>query len=152
MRKNSRDITALYLIAASEDGPTKIGISRDPDHRLKELQSGHARPLHVFHATWLVERKYAKKAEAWLHKELADKRQSGEWFSVAISAARELVTQCVVCQIGVKYLYIKTFAATDGEILGDNAPRHGALATKKQIERLAPLMSAARRKEFGLDP
>lgn len=66
----------LYLIQARGSGSIKIGVAKDCDARIKQLQTGNAvelRLIHVFKGYGNVERH--------LHKELKQFREKGEWFS-----------------------------------------------------------------------
>ena len=64
----------VYLIQAGEDGPVKIGSARDPQARLRALQT--ASPLKLrLHVT--VPGGYAKERE--LHERFGYFRMNGEW-------------------------------------------------------------------------
>lgn len=69
----------IYVIAASEHGPSKIGIARNPERRLKGLQTGSDRPLTLFHQEPLGFS--AAAVEKAIHRQLAAKRTAGgtEW-------------------------------------------------------------------------
>lgn len=71
----------LYIISEGEDGPIKIGRSRNPGSRLLELQTGNARRLRVV-ASYELTHDEACDAERRLHEELADWALSGEWFQL----------------------------------------------------------------------
>lgn len=80
----------LYVIAPSEDGPCKIGIARDPDKRLRELQTGNPHKLGVY----LISKcSNAQDFEYRAHRHLASKRMQGEWFDITVvEAAKTLCT------------------------------------------------------------
>lgn len=65
----------IYVIQVGVDGPIKIGISRDPARRLRELQQSHPEQLRLA----LTFRGLALE-EKLLHEEHADLRLRGEWF------------------------------------------------------------------------
>jgi hypothetical protein len=73
----------LYVIAASDQGPVKLGISNDPERRVRQLQTGHAAPLYLFHSE-PIEQAFLERR---LHKDLAHVRTRGEWFDVSVSDA-----------------------------------------------------------------
>ena len=66
----------LYIIQSDNFGAIKIGRSKDPQKRLKELQTGNPNKLKLI-ATF--------KDKGWLekilHEKLAKYRLNGEWFS-----------------------------------------------------------------------
>ena len=66
----------IYIIRAGADGLVKIGLTQDPDKRLRDLQSGSPAPLTILR---LIEGGY--ETEAWLHRHFAARRQHGEWFT-----------------------------------------------------------------------
>lgn len=75
----------LYVIG-SEGGQQKIGISRWPEKRRRELETAAGRKLEI----WLLvggRISHARKIEALSHQLLADTRREGEWFAVTPAAA-----------------------------------------------------------------
>lgn len=81
----------LYVIGANPLGPLKIGISLNPEGRLKQLQTGHPEKLHLFATgTASFTCGYTKEpvrdstAERFIHSYLGDRRQVGEWFDICI--------------------------------------------------------------------
>lgn len=68
----------VYFIqeAGFLEGAVKIGVSYNPERRLKILQTGNPRPLRIIA---LIEGG-GKAAEADLHKRFANDRMEGEWF------------------------------------------------------------------------
>lgn len=79
--------TFVYVIASElEPNTVKIGLSRDPDKRVKQLQTGHAAPLKVFHQVAFPAQN-TRLVEQILHRELNHKRIRGEWFSLTIEQA-----------------------------------------------------------------
>jgi hypothetical protein len=81
-------LTALYLIAAGPDGPTKVGISSDPEARLSSLQSSHPHRLFIWGKFWFRSRSKAVAAEKWiLENYCKSARLQGEWVS---TGARQL--------------------------------------------------------------
>lgn len=76
----------LYVIAASPAGPVKLGVSNDPERRLRQLQTGHAERLHLFH-TEPVDSERSRLFERLLHRDINHHRQHGEWFRLTAEAA-----------------------------------------------------------------
>lgn len=66
----------VYFIRAGD--AVKIGHSRDPQKRLKQLSTGSAEPLELWHRL-----PGDKQVERDLHKQFADERLNGEWFRVS---------------------------------------------------------------------
>lgn len=84
---NATQRAYVYLFATST-GPCKIGISKNPEARLRSFRrSGHF-DLRM-EAVWDAE--FARTLELAAHRELAASRIAGEWFAVPVDAARETV-------------------------------------------------------------
>ncbi len=69
----------LYLIYAREVGRVKIGLSTDPEKRLRHLQTGSPVQLELF--AFRSHRNAAIK-EGELHTRFQHKRVAGEWFEL----------------------------------------------------------------------
>lgn len=80
----------LYVIAAETTGPVKIGISNDPDKRLRQLQTGHVASLSLHHAEPIAAHK-VKTMERLLHRDMAHRRVRGEWFGMTVDEARRQI-------------------------------------------------------------
>lgn len=68
----------VYAIRESESGRVKVGISRNPETRLKQLQTGNSQHLELV-AYRKAENRY--QDEAATHQLLGDCHVRGEWFS-----------------------------------------------------------------------
>lgn len=78
--------TFLYVIGPM-NGPYKIGYSKTPNKRAKQLQTGHQEPL-IVHYTSSVDIKQAKIFESLIHKNLVYSKIRGEWFDTTIDIAK----------------------------------------------------------------
>lgn len=100
----------LYIIAASEDGPCKIGRAKNVDSRLKQLRTGNPYKLEVFGKFNLHYN--SSLAEYLCHWVLHEHRTAGgnEWFDVNVREATLVAKQIT-----------RTVAAVDGAnvVLGD---------------------------------
>jgi hypothetical protein len=79
-------LSYLYIIAANDQGPVKLGVSDNPGRRLKQLQTGHPQVLSIFHQEQ-VNAELAYFLERNLHKDIAHKRVRGEWFELSVKEA-----------------------------------------------------------------
>ena len=83
------------MIDLTERSTYKIGISKNPKKRVKQLQTGNS---HKIKLIFFEEVKEAKKAETIIHNFLKDSGNhiSGEWFSLTdnqvIVIAKNLLT------------------------------------------------------------
>lgn len=79
----------IYLISNSK-GQVKIGWSKHPQKRLKELQTGNASKLRL-EAVYDLYNKY----ELRLHYILRDfkSRHKGEWFDVSVEDAKSIINE-----------------------------------------------------------
>lgn len=65
----------LYAFQAGNNGPIKIGVSRDPKQRLATLQAMHYETLRP-----LASERVVPIEEKWLHQAYVHARIRGEWF------------------------------------------------------------------------
>lgn len=68
----------IYLIKDGEDR-YKIGYSKNPKERLKQLQTAGATEYHLFYE---IECEYATKVERVMHRYMNRYRTNGEWFQL----------------------------------------------------------------------
>lgn len=74
---NRRTVIAIYFIQVGENGPIKVGQTREsPMDRLRDLQVGNPHPLRV-RAVMMTR---DDRAESSIHRRFAAIRMSGEWF------------------------------------------------------------------------
>lgn len=77
-------LSNVYLIGPESGSPLKIGVARNVQTRLCELQIGNWQTLKVHHVA-SVTATIASSVEAHLHRHFAGKALRGEWFDVALS-------------------------------------------------------------------
>lgn len=82
------DYSFIYFIGR-EEGPVKIGVSRNPSERLVGLQTGCPFPLKL-HGHWMVENTRIYAVERTIHSALEPYRAQGEWFSLTPKEAAKL--------------------------------------------------------------
>jgi len=75
----------IYIIG-SENPPYKIGISKNPERRLKNLQTGHPHKLKIIELR-KTDSKKTKLLESVIHKHLDRYRLNGEWFDIPLEKA-----------------------------------------------------------------
>ncbi len=71
----------IYAIGTNGD-LQKIGVSGDPEKRLKSLQTGNPEPL-VIHYVFEVSDDKVFQFEKHIHKQLNHKRIQNEWFRMS---------------------------------------------------------------------
>jgi len=72
----------IYFIQQSpeDDGPVKVGISNDPDRRIKSLQTGSPQKLRLRDRFWTPD---DSSVESTIHKMWSSVNKRGEWFDLA---------------------------------------------------------------------
>lgn len=81
--------TYVYVIGP-ENGHLKIGIAKNANMRLADLQCGSPLPL-ILHASLSVPLHLARQIEDHAHWLLYNCRASGEWFSIDVLTATDAV-------------------------------------------------------------
>jgi hypothetical protein len=86
------DLHAIYVIGP-EDGPFKIGHSKNVESRVTEMMVGSWRELKAHFICWGRGQILVKSLERNVHASLrkAGRHIRGEWFDVTVDEARELI-------------------------------------------------------------
>lgn len=74
----------IYIIS-NDQGFVKVGVSKDPKRRLKQLQTGNEHKLELlFTEEFECSRKHILRVEKLIHKELKriTTKMIGEWFKI----------------------------------------------------------------------
>ncbi len=83
------------IIAETEDGPCKVGISDDPSKRLASLQIGNPRRLSIFSLFGGYTRREAKDLEGWVHSALYLSHIRGEWFDANADEIESIIDKVI---------------------------------------------------------
>ena len=77
-------IQETYTKTIRGECAVKIGLAVDPLRRVRELQTGNARRLHLFMKIGPMSDKHAVQTEKSLHKRVKKWRLVGEWFEPCV--------------------------------------------------------------------
>lgn len=86
---------AYMYIISDNNGYMKIGIAKDPEKRVKQLQTGHATKLDIlFTEEFYCRRSHLLKIEKLVHKEIKciAPRMKGEWFEISMDNLEKVKT------------------------------------------------------------
>lgn len=75
-------VSYIYIIG-SDNPPYKVGISKDPQKRLKTLQTGHPQKLRI-HLLKETDATKTKLLESAIHYNMKFYRTNGEWFDLPL--------------------------------------------------------------------
>lgn len=81
----------IYLIQSLENSHYKIGISKNPRRRIKELQTGNSSELRLVET---YQSEYAEKIERTLHRRYSHLHKEGEWFDMSITNEATFIAEC----------------------------------------------------------
>lgn len=81
----------IYLIKSLNEGIYKIGVSKNPNKRLKEIQTGNPAPVEIVQ---LYETEMAYKVEKALHNRYSHFNTHGEWFELSIKEETSFLETC----------------------------------------------------------
>lgn len=81
----------VYLIQNLETSRYKIGVSKNPSKRLKQLQTGSGEELKLVHT---FETNNARKIESALHRIYMQHKTMGEWFDLSLSEELIFIKEC----------------------------------------------------------
>jgi len=89
---SNKNTKHVYVIAA-ENGPVKIGISKDPDARIHTLEKQSGRLISSQYVS--PPHSAARYIEKAAHSHFSGARLEGEWFDVPFEEAKAFVEQLV---------------------------------------------------------
>jgi hypothetical protein len=75
--------TSYIYVIGGDAPPYKVGISKDPQRRLKNLQTGHPHKLSI-HSIKETDVAKTKLLESTIHHHLKHHRTHGEWFDLPL--------------------------------------------------------------------
>jgi len=81
----------VYLIQSLEDSYYKIGVSKHPKKRLKQLQTGNSSELKLVES---YPSEFAHQIEKTLQRRYSHLRREGEWFDMGISNEVSFIKEC----------------------------------------------------------
>lgn len=76
----------LYIISCKNQKPVKLGLSKNPLKRLKQLQTGSPNIYRIYYQEE-IDDSCVFKAEKAIHAILGHKRLKGEWFDISVEDA-----------------------------------------------------------------
>jgi hypothetical protein len=84
----------VYLIQAGKKklDPVKVGYSRDPESRLKTLQTGNPVALRILMKIKCNDEAHARRLESTLHEMLGHQNIHYEWFKLKSSHVMKMLT------------------------------------------------------------
>ncbi|MFW6002023.1 MAG: GIY-YIG nuclease family protein [archaeon] len=93
----------IYIIG-NTGSQQKIGFAKNPERRLKALQTGNAQKLFL-HYTIEVPEEKVKILEKKIHHEISHKRIKGEWFNINPAEAKLILDHAVIRWLDDNLLY-----------------------------------------------
>ena len=91
----------IYLFQSLENGYYKIGISKHPQKRILELQTGNSSPIKLIYT---FQSEYANKIECTLHRRYSHFRKNSEWFDLSIAEENSFLSECKKIENNIIYL------------------------------------------------
>lgn len=90
----------VYLIE-STDNTYKIGNTKNPPNRLKQVQTGNGNKLSIKH---LFMSNFPTKLETALHNKFNIERKEGEWFSLTHKQVENFLNDCEKIEQNIAFL------------------------------------------------
>lgn len=91
----------IYLMQSVENGYYKIGVSKNPNTRLKQLQTGNSSEMKLIES---FESEYARKIETFLHNKHSHVKKKGEWFELSLNDEVRFKEECTIIESNLEYL------------------------------------------------
>ena len=81
----------IYLIQSLENSYYKIGVSKHPNKRLSELQTGNPSSMKLI---TLHKTEYAHQIEKTLHRRYSHLNREGEWYNLSVANEVSFIEEC----------------------------------------------------------
>jgi hypothetical protein len=91
----------VYLIRCSENSYYKIGISKNVERRLKQIQTSSPDEVYLIHK---YESKYASRIEKALHNFFISYHRNNEWFELSLNEEINFLEMCSSIEKNLIYL------------------------------------------------
>lgn len=91
----------VYLIQNLETSKYKIGISKNPKKRIKQLQTGSGEEIKLIHE---FKSEFPRKVETAMHNRYGHLRAHGEWFYLSISEDVVFIQECTKIEKNIQFL------------------------------------------------
>lgn len=91
----------IYLIQSLENSYYKIGVSKHPNKRLNELQTGNSSKLKLVET---YQSEFAHLIEKTLQRKYTHLRKEGEWFDMSICNEVLFINECKEIEKNIQIL------------------------------------------------
>ena len=91
----------IYLIKSKKESAYKIGVSKNPNKRLKQLQTGNSSELEL---VTCYESEFAYKIEKTIHNMFSHLNENGEWYDLSIAEETKFNDICKNIEANIKFL------------------------------------------------
>ncbi|MFW5847570.1 MAG: GIY-YIG nuclease family protein [bacterium] len=91
----------IYLMRSEETGTYKIGKSKNPEKRLKQLQTGSSEKLELI---LKFNTKYPSLVESAMHNRFSHLKKHGEWFDLSLSEETSFINECKKIEENIRVL------------------------------------------------
>ncbi|HPC09485.1 MAG TPA: GIY-YIG nuclease family protein [archaeon] len=91
----------IYLIQSLDDGFYKIGLSKHPNKRLNQLQTGNSLKLKLVE---IYQSEFANLIEKTLQRKYSYLRMEGEWFNLTLDIELSFLDECKKIEENIKIL------------------------------------------------
>ncbi len=88
------NVSYLYIIGPIS-GPQKIGFSKNPEIRLKTLQTAHPEKL-ILHHKEEIKAAIVRPLEKIIHKTIGHYRINNEWFDISVADAKLEIGHAII--------------------------------------------------------
>ena len=91
----------VYLIKSEETGRYKIGVSKNPHKRVKQLQTGSNEKIFLINS---FKSNYPEKVEKTLHNQYLYLKTNGEWFDLSLEDELLFIKSCQKIEETITFL------------------------------------------------
>lgn len=94
-------IKSVYLMKSLSNSDYKIGVSKNPKNRVKNIQTGNSGDIVIVDC---YESEHAHKIEKTLQRRYGSLNKRGEWFKLSIENEVSFINECVKIEKNIDFL------------------------------------------------
>lgn len=91
----------IYLIQSLENSYYKIGVSKHPNKRIKQLNTGNPSKTKLIHT---YQSDLAYQIEKSIQRKYSHAKKEGEWFDLSIEIEVNFIKECGLIEENLKFL------------------------------------------------
>ncbi len=94
---NKKGFHSLYLVTTDTDNPVKVGIAKNPEKRMADIQTSNFVSLRMHRFWWMPGKPVTARIECAFKCHFQPQNVRGEWFDLSLSTAEAFIETSIRC-------------------------------------------------------